>query len=296
MNAISKPLAILALLLATIPAAHGESWWKAMDITTLDVPARYGYHISRTLREDKDHFVVTIDPAAGAVLKAASIRCESKPGVVLNVDILEVNCQKQIEFTVPPDMLLPSSMLQLDSAPIKYCGPGDLANFSGYRLRLDNIPRDTGGGFPFELAARKLDDSFEFTYGLDVPQTNFGLDLAHQRRVLSISLESNTGNHLSVPLPCDSRGLKKSVKFILPSDQLERLILVVEMTDQADFLASRAYKQYVGLGIMAANAEIAGALHPTCLSLSQDSSNSSGGEHEGLPCTRATRCRRKRSR
>ena len=260
MNTISKLPAILALTLATIPTAHGKPWWKVMDIATMDVPARYGYHVSRTQREDEDRFVVKIDPAAGAVLKSASLRCESKPGVVLNMDIIEVNGQKQIEFTIPPDMLLPSSMLQLDSGPIKYCGPGRMDNFSGYSLRLDNIPRDTGSGFTFEPTARKIEDSFEFTYSIGMPQINLGLDPAQLRRVLSISLESSTGNRLCVPLPCASGGLEKSVKFILPRDQLENLVLVVEMTDQADFSTSRASKQFVGLGIIAANAEIAGAL------------------------------------
>lgn len=113
-----------------------------MDIATADVPSRYGYHVSRKDAQDKDHYVITLDPAAAAVLVGARIIWPSKPGEDRKMDIIEVNGQKKIQFTVPPDFLQPSSFLQLDSGPIKNGEQGQMDNFNGYRLRLDNIPRD----------------------------------------------------------------------------------------------------------------------------------------------------------
>jgi len=143
MKHLTNRLLILALPFATLSAAHGKPGWQDMDIATADVPSRYGYQVSRMDAQDKDHYVITLDPAAAAVLKGACIRWDSKPSERLKMDIIEVNGQKMIEFTVPPDVLQPSSFLQLDSGPIKNSGQENMDNFSGYRLRLDNIPRDT---------------------------------------------------------------------------------------------------------------------------------------------------------
>lgn len=142
-----KPLAyrllVLALCSAGLSTAYARPWWQAMDIATADVPSRYGYHVSRRDAQDKDHYVITLDPAAAAVLVGARIVWPSKPGEDRKMDIIEANGQKRIEFTVPPDFLQPSSFLQLDSGPIKNSGQEHMDNFNGYRLRLDNIPRDS---------------------------------------------------------------------------------------------------------------------------------------------------------
>lgn len=143
MKQFANCLLILVIPFAVLSTAHARPWWQVMDIATADFPSRYGFHVSRKDAQDKDKYVITLDPAAAAVLVGARIIWPSKPGEDRKMDIIEVNGRKKIEFTVPPDFLQPSSFLQLDSGPIKNSGQAQMDDFNGYRLRLDNIPRDT---------------------------------------------------------------------------------------------------------------------------------------------------------
>lgn len=262
MKTIAKRLLIFVSPFWAISAAHGKSWWQPMDIASVDTPSRYGYHVSRTAAQDKDHYVITIDPAAAAALTGASIIRNSEPGDARKMEIIEVNGRKKIEFTVPPDFLQPSAVLRLDSGPIKYCGPESTFDFNGYSLRLDNIPRDSATLPTLAPTVRKLNGDFEFTYNLYEPPSISSLSPELKRRVLSITLESTVQGRLSVPMPCTSETLDQPVKFVLPGDSLSGFMLVVEMTHQGDFSGSKASKHYVALGIIAANAEAAAAAQP----------------------------------
>lgn len=148
MKLFANRLLILIFPFVALSTGNARPWWQAMDVATTDVPSRYGYHVSRTDAQDKDHYVITLDPAAAAVLEGARIIWPSKPGEDRKMDIIEFNGQKKIEFTVPPDFLQPGSFLQLDSGPIKNNGSEPMADFNGYSLRLDNIPRDTASFQP----------------------------------------------------------------------------------------------------------------------------------------------------
>ena len=228
-----------------------------MDVQTADAPARYGYHVTRTHADDKDHYVITVDPAAAVVLTGASIGWVGVTKEPRKMEITKLNGQTKIEFTVPPEFLQPSSYLRLDSGPIKYSGEEKMDNFHGYQLRLDNIALDSGVNFDFIPEVRIVDGGFEFSYSLEEPASISGPPPELKRHVLSISLEGTTQGRISVPMSLGSSDLKSSTKLFLSRDQVGNFILAVDITNQADFLGSKAKKQYVGLGILAANAELA---------------------------------------
>ena len=257
MNISARFLLMMVLPIAAISTADARPWWQAMDIETAHPPSRYGFHVSRTVAEDKDRYVITIDPATAAVLEGASIGWIGTNKEPRKMEITKVDGQTKIEFTVPPEYLQPSSYLRLDSGPIKYSGLENMANLHGYQLRLDNIPRDSGQEFGFSPEVRMVDGAFEFSYNLGSSLEISGPGPELKRRILSINLENTTQTGFSVPMRSEDTGLPQLVKFVLPKDQVANFMLVVTMTSQADLTGSKAKKHYVGLGILAANAELA---------------------------------------
>lgn len=260
MNIPARFLLMMVLPIAAISTADARPWWQVMDIETANPPSRYGYHVSRTNAQDKDRYVITVDPAAAAVLEGATIIWtseDSQPRAPHKMEITKVDGQTKIEFTVPPEYLQPSSYLRLDSGSIKYSGLENMANLHGYQLRLDNIPRDSAQDFGFIPEVRMVDGAFEFSYNLGRSLEISGPGPELKRQILSITLENTTQTGFSVPMRSDDSGLPETVKFVLPKEQVADFVLVVTMTSQADLTGSKAKKHYVGLGILAANAELA---------------------------------------
>ena len=265
MKSPARYLLIMVLPFVAISTAHARPWWQAMDVETANPPSRYGYHVSRTDAQDKDRYVITIDPAAAALLTGASIIWTSEdnqPRSPRKMEITKLNGETKIEFTVPPEYLQPNSYLQLDSGPVKYCGPENTFDFNGYRLRLDNIPRDSGQDISLIPTVRLADGAFEFSYNVNKAASPFGGPQTQSPLTGSqlISLESTTQSGLLIPMRSGNLGLDEPVKFVLPKEQVADFMLVITQTV---FSGAKPKKQYVGLGILAANAELAAEEKPT---------------------------------
>jgi hypothetical protein len=253
----ARLLLMMVLPFAVIYTANAKPWWQPIDIETANPPSRYGFHVFRTNAQDKDRYVITVDPAAAAVLESASIGWIGTNKEPHKLEITKVDSQTKIEFTVPPEYLQPSSYLRLNSGPINYCGPENSDNFHGYQLRLDNIPRNSAENFSFSPTVRMIDGVFEFSYELGSPLQISGPPPEFIRQILAITLENTTQTGLSVPMRSDDNGLLETVKFVLPKEQVADFMLVVTMTHHADLTGAKAKKHYIGLGILAANAELA---------------------------------------
>jgi hypothetical protein len=227
MKLIANCLLILVFHFVTLSTCNAKPWWQAMDISTADVPSRYGYHVSRTDAQDKDHYVITLDPAAAAVLEGARIIWPSKPGEDRKMDIVKVNGQKKIEFTVPPDFLQPSSFLQLDSGPIKNNGQEQMADFNGYRLRLDNIPRDTNrkeGEYSIIVSAEIKDEAIAIS--IDLPQMPTWISYPPDFQFEKLTSATIEGDNLSIPL--QSGGILNGgdkIRILLPRSVIKGAIL-----------------------------------------------------------------------
>ena len=227
MKLIANCLLILVFHFVTLSMCNARPWWQAMDISTADVPSRYGYHVSRTDAQDKDHYVITLDPAAAAVLEGARIIWPSKPGEDRKMDIVKVNGQKKIEFTVPPDFLQPSSFLQLDSGPIENSGQEHMADFNGYRLRLDNIPRDTNrkeGDYSIIVSAEIKGEAIAIS--IDLPQMPAWISYPPDFQFEKLTSATIEGDNLRIPL--QSGGILNGgdkIRILLPRSVIKGAIL-----------------------------------------------------------------------
>lgn len=262
MNSALRLFLFCAISLATIFYAHGKPWLHQLDIGTANHPSRFGYHVSRTEAQDKDRYLITIDPAAAAVLESASLFWPGGKHETRNMEIIKVDGKTQIEFTVPPDFLQPSSFLRLHSGPIRYCGQENLENFEGYQLRLDNIPRNSSRDFHFVPTVKMVEGAFEFSYTLGEPARISGPPPEFARQILAITMVSTTNASLSLPLRSENSVVEQTVKFVLPKDQVADFMLVASLTHKADYTGADAKQHYVGLGILAANAEFAAKTAP----------------------------------
>lgn len=228
-----------------------------MDIETSNHPSRFGYHVSRTDAQDKDRYVIAIDPAAAIGLERANLLWPGGEHEARKMEIIKIDGKTQIEFTVPPQFLQPSCFLRLDSAPTKYCGQEQFVSFMGYQLRLDNIPRSSAQDFDFVPAVQIVDGNFEFSYTLGESNQISGPAPQTKPQILAITMVNTNHSGLSLPLLSKNSGIQETVKFVLPKNQVADYMLVVTWTHQADLTGANAKQHYVGLGILAANAELA---------------------------------------
>jgi len=260
MKTLLRSLFALFLLAGIAASAHGRPWWKEIDADTKDAPSRYGYNLQRADRDGVSHFALTVDPVAAKVLVQARIVGGAEG--VSEIPILRKGGFANLEFSIPTASLL-ESVLRLDSAEIKHCGPHHQANFQGYSIRLDNISTETGVGLPFETSASIDRGAAVFTLKFDDAFWISGPSPKMLPRLLSLSLESSGSNQLIVPLPIVATDMvNRETKFSIPIEQLPDVVLVAKITDQADFVGAKARISIVGLGIIATKAEQDGADQP----------------------------------
>lgn len=229
-----------------------------LDDTTEHSPARYGYEISRKDQDGQCHFTVKIAPfSVKALEKAELIWLTNRPAKVLLLPATDASGCKQLEFTIPQENLK-GACLDLDSGPVKYCGPQNQDNFVGFRINLESA-----SPLPLlddvQIFARKKDGAFEFCVVWPQP-TNAISGPGPFANIISASLSGSVeGGKMTVPFAIPSIGsigFQNEQTLTLPAAALESFVLSVNYAHyDTPLRLTKTTTLHLALGIIAANAE-----------------------------------------
>lgn len=245
--------AVLGLCLEGRPV---RQW---LDDATEHPPSRYGYEVSRKDLDGQWQFTVVIAPYSAKALEKVTLQLVGKSSTVLPLPATDANGRKQLEFTIANENLK-GAWLDLDSGPVKYCGPSATDNFMGFRLNLESAALVFVSADDVRVFARKKDASFEFRLVLPQPRLEISRAGPPPPAILSATLIGPVeGGTMTIPFHTRSMvGMMPSEDPVmtLPAAALENFVVrVVYGHYDTPLKLSKTTTRHLGLGIAAANAE-----------------------------------------
>lgn len=255
-----RTIAIVILCFAILGLCiEGRPVRQWLDDATAHPPSRYGYEVSRKDLDGQWQFTVVVTPAAEKVLEKAILQLAGKPAKEVPLPTADASGRKQLEFTIPKEDLK-GAWLDLDSGPVKYCGPSATDNFMGFRLNLESAGLVFVSADDVRVFARKKDASFEFRVVLPQPKLEISRAGPPPPAILSATLIGPVeGGTMTIPFHTRSMvGMMPSEDPVmtLPAAALENFVVrVVYGHYDTPLKLSKTTTRHLGLGIAAANAE-----------------------------------------
>ncbi len=266
-----RTIAIVILCFAILGIClQGRPVRQWLDDATAHPPSRYGYEVSRKDLDGQWLFTVVVTPAAEKVLEKATLQLAGKPAKEVPLPTADASGRKQLEFTIPKENLK-GAWLDLDSGPVKYCGPSATDNFAGFRLNLESAGLVFASDNDVQVFARKKDASFEFRFVLPKPGIEISRAGPPPPTIISATLTGPVeGGTMTIPFHTRSLGGIMPMEdpvMTLPAAALENFVVsVVYGHYDTPLKLTKTTTRYLGLGIAAANAE-AGIQGPASVEL-----------------------------
>ncbi len=232
-----------------------------LDEATEHPPSRYGYEVSRKDLDGQWQFTVVIAPYAAKAFEKATLQLTEKSAKEVPLAAADASGRKQLEFTIPKENLK-GAWLDLDSGPVKYCGPFAAGNFAGFRLNLESAGLVFASDDDVRVFARKKDASFEFRFVLPQPKMEISRAGPPPPTIISATLTGPVeGGTMTIPFHTRTMGGMMPMEdpvLTLPAAGLENFVVsVVYGHYDSPFKLTKTTTRYLALGIAAANAEAA---------------------------------------